>query len=172
MTQPVSQIEGNADALITEMKRRVGADTDTDLARVLGTSQSNVSTWRKRQRVPQGVLLRFDRLNLEASSTPQHRLIAARALALRAADLAKERVERRGGAGGTTVFMTFAMAWDAIVKAIAADLERKERVTKRWPTELAGELAESEVYMNAIIDWAMSLTFSHIASPGYPTLPQ
>lgn len=172
MVQPISKVDGDAAALIAEMKRRARVDTDTQLARILETTQSNVSTWKKRKRVPESVLLRFDRLNLAASSTPELRIVAARALALKAAELAKVRVRKGGKAGETVVFMTFATAWDAVVRAIAADLERKERDTRRWSTDIVGELVESDAYVGAIVDWAMSLPMSDIASLGAPKLPQ
>lgn len=153
--QSLIEWSGDVSSLLTEMKRRAGVSTDTELARAIGTSQSNVSTWRKRGAVPKAVLLKFERLDFASEASPGHRTMAARMIAIRAAEYA---YERSGAVSRTVFYMTVAGAWDFIVKAILADLEKKAAVTKRWPTDLAGELIEDERYLDGVADWVSSLS--------------
>jgi DNA-binding transcriptional regulator YiaG len=163
--QQLTEWQGEVDALLTEMKRRAGVSTDTELAKVLGTTQSNVSTWRRRGRVPQAVLLRFERLNLDANAWSEHRLLAARTVAIRVAERAHERSGRRGGASRWVFFTTVALVWDRLVATIAADLEKWERTHRRWPSDLASELLENDEYLDQIVDWVMSLSAGAAAPP-------
>lgn len=170
MAQPLTDWGGDVDSLLTEMKRRAGVNTDTELARIIGTSQSNVSTWRKRGAVPQSVLLKFERMNLSHDADPVHRTTAATMIAMRVAEFA---FERSASKSRTVFYMTVAGAWNLIVKTIIADLEKKEARTRRWPSDLAVELIEDAGYLAGLADWVMSLTIQDaLASIRDATLPQ
>jgi len=161
MAQSLTEWLGDVESLLTEMKRRARVNTDSELAEVLSTTQSNVSTWRKRGAVPKAALLRFERLNIE-DATPTHRTMAARAIAIRAAEFAHQRAGGRGGASRTVLYGVVAGAWDTVVAAIAADLKRKEATTKLWPLQLAEGVMENEEYLAGIADWIASLSSTEV----------
>lgn len=161
MTQQLTDWLGDVESLITEMKRRARVNTDSELAEILLTTQSNVSTWRKRGSVPKAALLRFERLNLN-DAAPSHRILAARTVAIRAAEFSHQRAGNRGGKSRIILYAVVASAWDMIIDAIAADLKKKEKATKLWPLEVADLMMDDERYLASLADWISGLPANEV----------
>lgn len=61
MTSPVlSNPTIPAEEAIRLMKLRAGTETDTQLGQFLGKAQSTVASWRRRGRVPEAAIVRFE----------------------------------------------------------------------------------------------------------------
>jgi hypothetical protein len=161
--QPLSEFTGDIESLITEMKRRAGVLTDTELAQVIGTSQSNVSTWRKRGAVPKSALLRFDSLDLDTWRGGNY-VHAARMVALRVGEFWYDEYVKNGATAGRWLpYATVAMALPAIVERVAKDIRAKVSREGMTALEHAVELIEDESYLGDLVSWLRELPAAGVA---------
>lgn len=158
--QPLSEFTGDVESLLTEMKRRAGVLTDTELAQVVGTSQSNISTWRKRGAVPKSALLRFDSLDLDTWRSGSY-IHAARMVALRVGEFWYGQYVKNGATAGRWLpYSTVAMALPAIVERVAKDIRAKVVNEGMTALEHGVELVEDEAYLRDLVEWVRALPLS------------
>lgn len=163
LPQALLDWRGDVDALLTEMKRRAGVSTDTQLATALGRNQSAVSHWRRKGAVPESVLLGFDEALAKHRSDTTVRALAARAIAIRLADfMFQQNRERSPNAGRWIPHMTVALGFHSIVDAVCESLAELDN--ERSPTELAELLLEDHNYLAGLADWARSLPLGEAVS--------
>lgn len=155
--QPITDFTGDIESVLTEMKRRAGVQTDTELAQAIGTSQSNISTWRKRGAVPKAALLRFDNLDLDSWRSGNY-IHAARMVALRVGEFwYGQYVESGAAAGRWLPYATVATALPAIVERVAQDIRSKVAAEGMTALEHSIELIENEAYLGELVGWLREL---------------
>lgn len=155
--QPVTELAGDIEFVLTEMKRRAGVLTDTELAQAIGTSQSNISTWRKRGAVPKSALLRFESLDLDTWRSGNY-VHAARMVALRLGEFWYGEYVRNGATAGRWLpYSTVAIALPAIVERIAKDIRAKVSTEGMTALEHGVELVENEAYLRDLVEWVREL---------------
>lgn len=151
ITQPLTAWTGDTLSLITEMKRRAGVKTDTELAEILGLSQSTVSTWRRRNIVPDQVILKLEIALLEGKKNEAERQSAVIALAMRTAEYVYQQQLKRGSrAGRWATYSGIAVLFKNLLDAIESKLIELERETGRWAIDLAAELIDSEEFQRNV----------------------
>ncbi len=149
----MTEFVGDVEAVIDEMKRRGAVATDTQLAAIIGTSQSNVSTWRKRGSVPKAVLRNFDqRVEALKDQAPLH--FASMMIAY---SLAEYWLREVGGGVGDKrrwlVLMTLAAGHTALIAAVKENILKQQAKTKLTSVEVAEAMANDEVFLEGLRDW-------------------
>lgn len=145
------------------MKRRAQVQTDHELAEFMGAAQSTVSNWRKRERVPEAAILRFERCVERGGYPDTTRRMAARSLALRLPELYYEQLRAAGASGGRKFPYEFiGMVFNAIVAEVERQLQRMEDQSNQSASEIAGHLIEDQTFLSDLLDWAKNANASDL----------
>lgn len=160
--QAITEFSGDVDAVLNEMKRRAHVSTDTQLAKVIGTSQSNVSTWRKRGAVPKAALLKFERRLADGQEkAPLHvasLMVAYRLAEYWAAKAAGPNIDDKRW----IILGTLATAHSALIDAIKKNIVKKQNQSGLTPLEIASELIRSETFLEQLYSWVKELSLEEI----------
>lgn len=160
--QAMTEHVGDVDAVIDEMKLRASVATDTQLAAVIGTSQSNISTWRKRGAVPKAVLRTFDqRVDAAKDQAPLH--VASLMVAY---GLAAHWLDQIEGSGEDRkrwlVLITLAAGHGMLTRAIKENILKYQGKTKLSPMEIAEGMLGDEAFLEMLRSWLKSQPLGEI----------
>ncbi len=162
--QTLTDIQGQVETVITELKRRSGTTTDGELALAIGTSQANISNWRSRGKVPKSILLKCEKLEENIWSKSSH-YVAARIVAFRVAEYAFQTSKEAGSEGGRYLFYALvATIFPALIDVLADDIAQKERSSQRMATDIAQDLIENKEYLKLVWNWLKNSSAEEILS--------
>ncbi|MGB7373573.1 hypothetical protein [Pontixanthobacter sp.] len=153
---------GEVEDVINEMKLRALVATDTELASALGTTQSNVSTWRKRGAVPKSTLLKFEQIIAErVNESLLH--VASRMVAYR---LAEYWISGLTGPAANekrwVVTTCLAYGHFALIRAIEHNIESEFLRTGLPYMEIAAGYIKEEAFLNKLKEWMQKQSFDEI----------
>lgn len=162
LTQPLTEWHGDVSSLIAEMKRRAAVETDQELASYMGLAQSTVSHWRKRGRISQPTLLRFEKLVASGPAEPDaSTAIAARMVAIRLADYWADTVGNGEVPGRRfMVFGTIAGAFNSVTDQIYAQLVKHERETGLNAWAIAERMMDDDAFLAKLTEWVGSISLA------------
>lgn len=161
--QPLMTWDGDTSSLISEMKRRMGVSTDSQLAEALGRSQSAVSHWRRSGSVPEQVLLEFEHMRSKAALTRIDLFYSTRAVALRVAEVLYQRSLERGAKQDRWLsYMDAAIAFESVEGAISDTIGGVQAATNRTAYEVAADLLDDLEFLDRLAAWIEQTDFRDI----------
>lgn len=164
--QPLTDWQGDVASLIGEMKRRAGVGTDQELAHFMGSAQSTVANWRKRKRVPEAALLRYERALADSSDDSSARTVFARCVALRLPELWFQGM-RSENRSREVPYLTVSMTINAITNEVSRNMVRLEKERGLSPNEAMKVLLEDEHFLTGLLDWVREASMSEILGREY-----
>lgn len=161
--QELTAWDGDVSSLISEMKRRAGVATDTELGDFMGISQGAVANWRRRQAVPEAALQRFQQALDRGDGASSERAIWARCVTMRLAEFWYSKIaERNPDAPRDVPYLTIGVAFPMVVAEVARTMERLEKDHSITTREVASMMLDQGYFLEDLRKWVADLSFAEI----------
>lgn len=146
------------------MKRRAGVSTDSELAGVVGLGQSAVANWRRRGKIPEAALIRFETELERLGHDDGLRLIYAKAVALRLPEWWYQKLKRQSDAKPSreVCYFTVATALPLITKEIARQMAAIEQSRGLETATVSMQLLEDDRFLSGLLDWLNSISAGEV----------